>query len=584
VYKKNIIKFEMAEDNGWDMTDFLQRYTVKSTTQSSPVRSNDLFSLSNNNVFEKSPEKLHEELNQDGLFCTNENLEQRLQYLNQELTMLGYESILSNKCASNNNNNSNNIMAGLDMTKLVNNTYELIRRQHSNAKNNEDLEARQTRSENDNEYLLQNQARLKQDLENLKREAALLLCREKDQIKRCAVLQQDIKSEREEKRKMKSDVDHLKKQFYHESKRKEKEATRLKDKVHQTLNDKQGGKIGLELLNSLQRVDGKRSTWKTGGKKNEDEMYKMIISNFEEKEKAISHENSCMREVLTDVQGELLSMDTSAEDIEEDTRRLQMPFHIVKQDVESRLQSLLISLKQKMEGKSSPQKHSSPITDDDSFSIKQINEDLVTKLQQCKAVINGQEKILKKLKEDYSKEAFEKMLLDIHEEEVKVQTSSSIIEEQKKMQEERKQFADYVLQIAKEREDFERERVDFYMHCISTPVINNDKKKKYQKDLRRDSVLNNRIVTPSFSPAQQKSKVKTPSTAELYKFMSLNYDSGISRASERLSSLDGSYTQPHSANESLTSPSSQKLQEHANNVRRAVEERHNKTLEESESK
>ena len=32
---------------------------------------------------------------------------------------------------------------------------------------------------------------------------------------------------------MKSDVDHLRKQFYHESKRLEKEISRLKDKVHQ---------------------------------------------------------------------------------------------------------------------------------------------------------------------------------------------------------------------------------------------------------------------------------------------------------------------------------------------------------------
>lgn len=60
-----------------------------------------------------------------------------------------------------------------------------------------------------------------------------MFCREKDQIEKCRILQQELKSEREEKRKMKSDVDHLKKQFYHESKRTEKEMTRLKEKVHQ---------------------------------------------------------------------------------------------------------------------------------------------------------------------------------------------------------------------------------------------------------------------------------------------------------------------------------------------------------------
>ena len=67
----------------------------------------------------------------------------------------------------------------------------------------------------------------------MKREAALLRCREKDEIEKCRILQQDVKSEREEKRKMRSDVEHLKKQFYHESKRTEKEMTRLKEKIHQ---------------------------------------------------------------------------------------------------------------------------------------------------------------------------------------------------------------------------------------------------------------------------------------------------------------------------------------------------------------
>ena len=67
----------------------------------------------------------------------------------------------------------------------------------------------------------------------MKREAAQLLCREKDQIEKCRILQQDVTSEREEKRKMRSDVEHLKKQFYHESKRTEKEMTRLKEKIHQ---------------------------------------------------------------------------------------------------------------------------------------------------------------------------------------------------------------------------------------------------------------------------------------------------------------------------------------------------------------
>lgn len=581
----------MAE-NGWDMSDFLERYTTKSSSQYiSPIRHHD--DLVNGSL-EKSPAQI-DHLQQD-VFCSPENLQDRLHFLNQELCVLGFTPLFTKTHTSKFQKDKNE---NFDITRLVNCTYELLKRQHHQAKAKDDLEERQIRSENDNEYLVQNQVRLKQDLENLKREAALLFCREKDQIEKCRILQQELKSEREEKRKMKSDVDHLKKQFYHESKRTEKEMTRLKEKVHQALNDKsQDRKIGIDILNSLQRADGKRSTWKTAGKKNEEEMYKLLISNYEEKEKGLLTENLSMREMLVELQNMLMSVDSSitSEIVDEDTRQYQMPFHIVKDDVETKLKSLVTNLKEKIDSKQFTKSGSmsTPIkaSDEDSFTLKQNNEELVTKLNQCKAVITGQEKIIQSMKDGYSIEAFEKLLTTFGDEEEhrsQEQREKLFREEQKKFNEERKQFTEFVLKMSKEKEEFEKERVEFFMHCLSTPVLKKDKRLHSRSSHHhhpRDSggghqSGNFHTVTPTFSPAPRSStsKMKTPSTADLYKVMSLTYDSGIARTANRSSSFDGSFVQSDKV-DGKNSPSSRKLQEHADNIRKAVEERHNKSVEE----
>uniref|UniRef100_A0A7M5XKI2 Uncharacterized protein n=1 Tax=Clytia hemisphaerica TaxID=252671 RepID=A0A7M5XKI2_9CNID len=81
----------------------------------------------------------------------------------------------------------------------------------------------------------------------------------------------------------------------------------------------------------------------------------------------------------------------------------------------------------------------------------------------------------------------------------------------------------------------------FYMHCISTPVLNKDKKLNPRSGISTKHSL--RMATPAFSPApstfasSKKERLPTskqmPSTAELYRFMSLNYDGSVSRNIDR---------------------------------------------------
>ena len=68
-------------------------------------------------------------------------------------------------------------------------------------------------------------------------------------------------------KKTKANLVHAQKQYEHELRKKEREFNKLKERLHQLLTDKsQERKIGLEILNSIQRPGGQRALWKTGGK------------------------------------------------------------------------------------------------------------------------------------------------------------------------------------------------------------------------------------------------------------------------------------------------------------------------------
>ena len=67
-------------------------------------------------------------------------------------------------------------------------------------------------------------------------------------------------------KRLQSALQHRDTQYKHEVKKKERELSKLKDRLNQLLNDRSGGrKTGIQMSTALQRVDGKRGTWKTGG-------------------------------------------------------------------------------------------------------------------------------------------------------------------------------------------------------------------------------------------------------------------------------------------------------------------------------
>ena len=70
-------------------------------------------------------------------------------------------------------------------------------------------------------------------------------------------------------KKTKANSLHVQKQFDHETRKKEREFSKLKERIHQLLTDKnQEKKVGLDILNLINRpAGGQRAMWKTGSAK-----------------------------------------------------------------------------------------------------------------------------------------------------------------------------------------------------------------------------------------------------------------------------------------------------------------------------
>lgn len=224
--------------------------------------------------------------------CTEDNVDEYITYLNK---------VFRNMCLSSWIDEEQN-----QTVSLVNACFELIERYQQDSRIREDLEARTRRTMSDYDQLQTAQLRLKEDVERLEREIALRQEKEKDLASKNRNLSSAIKSEKDEVKRLQSVINHRESQYKHESKKKERESNRLKEKLNQVLMDKSQKLIGNEVINILPKTDTKRGTWKTTSKP--EELYKLMLRNYEEKQKEMMQENLDLRSCLATIQQQLHSI------------------------------------------------------------------------------------------------------------------------------------------------------------------------------------------------------------------------------------------------------------------------------------
>ncbi|XP_015749443.1 PREDICTED: afadin- and alpha-actinin-binding protein B-like [Acropora digitifera] len=581
-------------ENVQDWGEFVNRYTSCSSRNSSPDRDTvfgdvkrtpspglPLFSLS------------------DKHFCRRDNIDQCLAYLNQEFGVLGFSSLFTPS------RNGSGPPDTFDIVKLINSTYELLQQQQRSAKQRTDLEENFTTNQ-------------QEQLEAAQREIAMGNERERQLQSKLLKTKEDLKLEREELKKTKANVVHLQKQYDHEGRKKEREFNKLKDRIHQLLTDKsQEKKVGLDILNLVKRPSGQRATWKTGTAKNEEEMYRVLITGYEERQKELMVENNDLRESLQSMQTELINLlnhhdedqsehtDNETEvpfflqerelsesgSIEElSTGHFHMPYDLVREGIEKNLREKWRLLKCRLE-------EASKVSNNE--ATRSLQKKKITRKNEHK---KGRVSSLQGKIKSPTKDSLFLTDPELLEEKEKFSSDREFFNEQRAaMENQRKQLTDAAIKLGHERKKFEEERASFYKAQLLTPVrkqSNGGRSSKSPEGLRLQ------FSSASFSPAPRNlfpssetrvslkiprdGPIENPSTDDLYKALSLTPDKSqeINEFNETplkaYSSEDGSRQRSLSLTKNASSVDAMKenycdakqarrINEHAQNVKKALQ-------------
>ncbi|XP_070261581.1 afadin- and alpha-actinin-binding protein isoform X3 [Myotis yumanensis] len=423
-------------------------------------------------------------------FCTEENIEQSISYLDQELTTFGFPSLYEES-------KGKETKRELNIVAVLNCMNELLVRQRKNLLAQENVETQNLKLGSDMDHLQSCYAKLKEQLETSRRE--MIGLQERDRQLQCKNrnLHQLLKNEKDEVQKLQNIIASRATQYNHDMKRKEREYNKLKERLHQLVMNKKDKKIAMEVLNYVGRADGKRGSWRTGKSeasfffRNEDEMYKILLNDYEYRQKQILTENAELKKVLQQMKKEMISLlspqkqkpiekaddstGTGISDVEEDPGELSresiwdLSCETVREQLTNSIRKqwrILKSHVEKLDNQVS-KVHLEGFNDEDVISRQDHEEEtekLELEIQQCKEMIKTQQQLLQQQLATACDDDTTSLLRDCYllEEKERLKEEWSLFKEQKKnFEKERRSFTEAAIRLGLERKAFEEERASW---------------------------------------------------------------------------------------------------------------------------
>ncbi|XP_067997270.1 afadin- and alpha-actinin-binding protein isoform X2 [Melanerpes formicivorus] len=410
-------------------------------------------------------------------FCTEENIEQSISYLNRELTTLGFPSIYTESKGKE-----------LNLISIINCMNELLVLQHKNLRAQEEVEMQHLKLGSDMDHLQNCYTKLKEQLELSKREIVGLQERDRQLQSKNRNLHQLLKSEKDEVQKLQNIISSRATQYNHDMKRKEREYNKLKERLQQLVMNKKDKKIAMEVLNYVGRADGKRGAWRTDKTeaRNEEEMYKVLLSDYEQRQKQLLLENAELKKVLQQMKREIISLlppqkqkpkERSEDgpvlsDLEEDIGELnkenmwELSCETVREQLTNSIRKQWRMLKnhvEKLDNQVS-RVHSGALNVKDVISREDHEletEKLELEIQQCKEMIKTQQQLLQQQLMSPCDDDTTLLLQDCYllEERERLQEEWRLFREQKKnFEKERRSFTEAAIRLGLERKAFEEDR------------------------------------------------------------------------------------------------------------------------------
>ncbi|XP_043861083.1 afadin- and alpha-actinin-binding protein isoform X2 [Dromiciops gliroides] len=413
-------------------------------------------------------------------FCTEENVDQSISYLDQELTTLGFPSLYEES-------KGKEVKRDLNIVAVLNCIHELLVLHRKNLLAQENVETQNLKLGSDMDHLQNCYSKLKEQLETSRREMIGLQERDRQLQGKNRNLHQLLKNEKDEVQKLQNIIASRATQYNHDMKRKEREYNKLKERLHQLVMNKKDKKTAMDILNYVGRADGKRGAWRTGKTeaRNEDEMYKVLLSDYEQRQKQILLENAELKKVLQQMKKEMISLltpqkqkpkaedspGTVLSDVEEDTSELskenmwELSCETVREQLTNSIRKqwrILKSHVEKLDNQVS-KVHLGGFKDEEVISRQdheQETEKLELEIQQCKEMIQTQQQLLQQLTAACDDET-SSLLQDCYllEEKERLEEEWALFKEQKKnFEKERRSFTEAAIRLGLERKAFEEDR------------------------------------------------------------------------------------------------------------------------------
>lgn len=225
-------------------------------------------------------------------FATADNLESPAILLQSSLKRFGFSGRLNLLSTSSE-----------DLANTFNCLYQLIRRFESETERVEELMQSERRVRNELSISEQTQARMRKDMEGKERDVGSMLIKHHKAKESYTEEIKKLQREREDLTKKVYDLSRRSVQFQHGIRKKEVEYERLQDKLRYYLAEKKReAKASLEIVGRLKKQSLQGKT-KPAARMDED-MYKMIVQAYEDKQKELLVENKDLRASLKSMQRE----------------------------------------------------------------------------------------------------------------------------------------------------------------------------------------------------------------------------------------------------------------------------------------
>ncbi|XP_014671972.1 PREDICTED: afadin- and alpha-actinin-binding protein-like [Priapulus caudatus] len=246
-------------------------------------------------------------------------------------------------------------------------------------------------------------------------------------------------------------------------------------------------------MNALPRADGaRRATWKThsSGNRHEEELYKLVIANFEQSSKELMEENRALWEQLADVESRITALAQSPAAEDDEVRSVEtasvsslgscshgngpaaeeeqlfpgqfhMPYDAVKEDLQQRLQHKFELLRERFS--------QAGALDSAVHPNKQVMgeiEALKAKCERYKEVVEKQELLLQQAILNHVDQMDGQLFLNgenfLGEKELLNEEKTLFYEQKSNFEKERRIFTDGAIRLGRERKQFEEERAAYF--------------------------------------------------------------------------------------------------------------------------